>query len=40
MNGTATDGEDPNGPTEDLEIETHGRGDVRRLTKSDFPAAC
>ncbi len=40
INGTATDGEDPNGPTEDLEIETHSRGDVRRLSQSDFPTAC
>ena len=39
MNGTATDGENPNGSTEDLKIETHSRGDVRRLVKSDFPAA-
>ncbi len=40
INGTTTDGENLNGPTDDLEIETHSRGDVRRLSKSDFPAAC
>ncbi len=40
MKGTAAVGEDPNEPTDDLEIETYSRRDVRRLAKSDFPAAC
>ena len=40
MNGTAAVGEDPNEPTDDLEIETHSQGDVRRFSQSDLPASC